>query len=83
VLEGGSFLPAGAVVRFAGRRESFPVGYHGQVYVTGLAAQNRRPAGNHLQATWHGKTCDLEITMPETQDPLPHLGPFVCKGVTL
>jgi outer membrane usher protein len=83
VLEGGSFLPAGAVVRFAGTRESFPVGYHGQVYITGLAAQDQRPAGNHLQATWHGKTCDLEITMPETRDPLPHLGPFVCKGVTL
>lgn len=83
VLEDGSPLPAGAVVRFAGDRESFPVGYHGQVYMTGLAVQDRRPVGNHLQATWHGKTCDLEVTMPKTQDPLPHLGPFVCKGVTL
>jgi len=83
VLEDGSPLPAGAVVRLAGTQEIFPVGYHGQAYITGLSLQDQRPAGNHLQASWHGKTCDLEITMPDTQDPLPNLGPFVCKGVTL
>ena len=83
VLEDGSPLPAGAVVRIAGTEESFPVGYHGQAYITGLSVEDQRPAGNHLQASWQGKTCDLEITMPDTQDPLPNLGPFVCKGVTL
>ncbi len=75
VLESGDPLPAGALVSMAGEAEEFPVGYKGEVYVTGLGVSNR------LRASWRGKSCEIEVAFPQTADPLPHLGTYVCKGV--
>jgi outer membrane usher protein len=74
MLENRERLPAGAVVRIAGREEDFPVGMNGEVYVTGLEAQNR------LRATWGSRSCEFEVPYKPGPDPQPHLGTFVCKA---
>ena len=76
VLDNGEPLPAGAIVTRAGSTEEFPVGLRGEVYLTGLEASNR------LRASWRGQACELVVAFAPTQDPLPHLGTYPCKGVT-
>ena len=72
-LAGGGFLPAGAEVLVDGRDEIFPVGERGEAYITNLAASNR------LHVRLHQRGCEIDLSFPETNDPLPHLGPFVCS----
>lgn len=76
VFEGGRELPPGALVRVMGRDGEFPSALHGEVYVTDLSAPSV------LHATWPGGTCEFSVPkdapMP-SNDPLPHLGPYVCK----
>ena len=76
LFESGRELPPGALVHVVGRDEEFPSALHGEVYVTDLSA----PAVLH--ATWPGGTCEFRVPkdapMP-SNDPLPHLGPYVCK----
>lgn len=77
VLESGAELPAGSVVRVVGRAQEYPTALHGQVYVTDFST----PAVLH--ASWPGGTC--EVTLPgsvhvPSDDPLPQLGPYLCKG---
>lgn len=76
-LESGADLPSGALVRIVGRNQEFPSALQGEVYLTDFAA----PAVLH--ASWPGGTC--EATVPKdarlpADDPLPRLGPYVCKG---
>jgi outer membrane usher protein len=73
-LDDGAELPVGATVQTASG-EAFPVAYHGEAYVTGLASHN------HLIATWHGQRCEIDVAYPPTKDPLPDLGTFLCKGI--
>lgn len=75
VLENGSHLPAGAVVRIVGKPEEFPVAYRGEAYLTGLAKINE------LQVTWKDQECRIKVEVPPGAGPLPNLGIFVCKGV--
>jgi outer membrane usher protein len=75
LLENGEPLPAGAVVTVVGRSEEFPVGLRGEVYVTGLEANNQ------LTAAWGQHRCELNVSFPETDDPLPNLGTMTCRGV--
>lgn len=77
VLTGGKDLPAGALVQIAGRGEQYPTALHGEVYLVDFSA----PAV--LRASWPGGRC--EATIPKdvhipSDDPLPQLGPFVCKA---
>lgn len=77
-LETGDDLPAGAVVTIVGRPDAFPVGYGGQVYLTGLQAHNR------LKVVWGEQGCELSVDYPEAVnpgDPVPNLGTYVCKGI--
>jgi outer membrane usher protein len=74
-LQDGGFLPAGATVRMDGNTTIFPVGYQGEVYLTGLTAINK------LHASWRGQSCDMTVAFPATDDPLPRLGPVTCPGV--
>lgn len=76
VDEAGRDLPPGAVVRIAGDAKEFPVGFGGQVFVSGLAAANR------LVAEWHGRRCEFELVLAGEAEPLPDLGTLSCKGVT-
>ena len=73
-LENGQPLPTGALVRFTGREDQFPSGTNGEVYVTGLADHNE------LSAEWKGGSCRFSLRYSATKDPLPRLGPFVCKA---
>jgi len=81
-LESGQPLPVGATVqlvrmeRLADKDEIHVVGYEGEVYVTGLAPTNR------LLARWHGQQCEFGVPFPASRDPLPHLGTFICKGIS-
>ena len=74
-LQDGKPLPAGATVRVEGQQQSFPVGFDGEVYLTGLAAHNV------IEASWDHQRCRLTVTQPQTSDPLPDLGTFLCKGI--
>lgn len=76
-LEGGTDLPAGSLVRIVGHGEEYPSALHGEVYVTDFST----PAVLH--ASWPGGTC--EATLPKDvrlppDDPLPQLGPYVCRS---
>lgn len=75
LLEDGSFMPAGAVVRLNEADETFPVAYQGEAYVTGWKDQNT------LRATWRGQSCDVAVPFPTISEIQPDLGEHVCKGV--
>jgi len=74
-LQDGKPLPAGAIVQIEGQQQSFPVGFDGEVYLTRLATQNT------LRASWDHQSCEISVILPETKDPLPDLGIYICKGV--
>jgi len=73
VQDDGRPVPAGAQVRLDDRAERFPAGLDGEVYATGLAATHRG------RAEWNGRRCVFELRVPETDDPLPHLGAVLCR----
>lgn len=79
VLENGEPLPAGAQVQIIRdndiESEAFPVGFRGEVYLTGLVASNR------LSVTWKEQSCEIALPFPETTEPLPHLGTYTCTEV--
>lgn len=75
VLEDGSYLPPGAVVRIVGQPGEFPVAYRGEAYLHGLGNVNE------LQVTWKEQECRISVEVSPGSGPLPHLGRFVCKGV--
>lgn len=75
VLDDGQPLPAGATVQIIGQHEEFPVAMKGNVYITGLAPDNQ------LRVVWHGQSCQIDVSFPETKEPLPDLGTFTCHGV--
>jgi len=74
-LVNGKPLPAGASVQILGQAQQFPVGLDGEVYVTGLAAHNS------LRVNWDKQSCELNVNLPQTTDPLPDLGTYVCRGI--
>jgi outer membrane usher protein len=78
VLENGEPLPAGAQVQIIGdnilENELFPTGMKGEVYLTGLEADNR------VRVTLKEQSCEFALSFPETTDPLPHLGTYTCTG---
>jgi len=55
-----------------GQQQYFPVGLNGEVYLTGLEADN------FIEASWDHQNCRLNVDMRQTQDPLPNLGTFIC-----
>jgi outer membrane usher protein len=75
LLESGDPLPPGAQVHMVGREEMFPSGLRGEVYVTGLADDNR------LHADWGAQSCEFTMSFTQSSDPLPRLGPYVCKRI--
>jgi outer membrane usher protein len=75
VLEDGSDLPSGALARIEGHDEEFPVALRGEAYLNGFERVNR------LVVTWKGQSCAVDVSYPDTTEPLPNLGTFLCKGV--
>lgn len=74
VDEAGQALPAGMQVRLEGDAREFPVGYDGQVFLTGLAPRAT------LEAEWAGRRCRAELILDEGAGPMPDLGTLICKG---
>ena len=74
LLDDGLPLPAGAIARLRGEIE-FPAGQRGEIYLTGLDKENT------VQLSWRDQACVIDVPFPETTDPQPHLGDFVCHGV--
>ena len=79
VHENGEPVSAGALAQIIGdsdvENENFPIGLRGVLYLTGLETNNR------LQITLKKQSCEFALPFPETTDPLPHLGTFICAGV--
>ena len=76
LLENGQPLPAGATVTLGEGKTEFPVANEGEVYVTDLAPQNR------VIARWKHQACEFDLAFGQTEDPLPDLGAYTCKGIT-
>ncbi|MEA3066111.1 MAG: outer rane usher protein [Sphingomonadales bacterium] len=74
VLDDGRPLEAGALVRVEGRAEEFVSAPGGEVYLTGLTADNI------VQASWTGGTCSFRLPFAKTSDPQPRLGEFRCQS---
>lgn len=75
VLDDGEPLPAGATAHIVGESSEFPSGMRGEIYVTGLSSSNR------VQVRWRGKQCEFAVLFPATSEPMPSLGPYLCRGV--
>ena len=74
--EDGTPVPAGAVGRVEGMDGEFPVGYQGQIYLTGLGEHSA------LQLHWPGGSCTLEVEFADTGEPVTDLGPHTCTRAT-
>jgi outer membrane usher protein len=72
VLPDGTPMPAGALVEIEGGERAFPVAEGGATYLTGLAPDNR------IVVRRGGDACGFTLAYPDTRDPLPDLGRFVC-----
>jgi len=75
VLANGKPMPSGSLVQIVGATETFPVALKGEVFITGLQANNS------VRATWLGQSCEFSVAYPETNNPLPNLGSYTCLGV--
>ena len=70
----GTDIPAGALVRVRGVSDSFAIGRDGLAYVEGLAAENV------LDILWGDRHCEVTIPYMPSEDLIPYLGEFVCRG---
>ena len=77
ILENGQPLPVGTLIQKIESNEIFTVGYKGEVYINNLSSITQ------LRATWKNQTCKFTIQFIASSDPLPDLGTFLCKGITL
>ena len=75
VLADGKPMPSGSLVQIVGQTETFPVALKGEVFITGLQADNS------VRATWLGQSCEFSVAYPEMEDPVPNLGSYTCLGV--
>jgi outer membrane usher protein len=74
-LDDGQPLPAGSTIENQEAKMTFPVAYNGEVYFTGLVEHN------FMTAKWKGQSCGFEVTFKPSEDGMPDLGNFICKGV--
>jgi outer membrane usher protein len=79
VHENGEPVLAGALAHIIGdndlENELFPIGLRGELYLSGLEMNNR------LRVNLKEQSCEFALPFPESTDPLPHLGTFICAGV--
>jgi outer membrane usher protein len=66
-------LPAGSQMHVAGRTQSYPVGYDGRAFVSGLGTRT------HIEADWPGGRCGVELQLDGQADELPDLGTLSCR----
>jgi outer membrane usher protein len=68
----GEFVPAGSLVTLEGQKDPFPMGYDGQVYLTGLAARNK------VTTEVKGVTCSAAFDYKEDEARQVVIGPLTC-----
>ncbi len=69
----GKALPAGSVLRVAGQSRSFPVGFDGKAFASGLAGRTR------VLARWPGHECSTWLPAIDPGDEVPELGTLRCE----
>lgn len=72
-LEDGSLLPPGALVRVAGSPEMHVAASGGEVYIPSLDGTA------DLEASWGGRSCRVQVTVPDTDDVQPRIAGLVCR----
>jgi outer membrane usher protein len=69
----GTPPPAGASARLEGLSQVFPVAPDGELYVTGVSKPTR------VTVRWRGGECRFDLERITGDDPLPNLGPKLCR----
>lgn len=70
----GQPIPAGAQLSVVGQEGTYPIANDGQTYVTGLKRNNQ------IKVLFPDRrVCEFDVPYPQSDDPLPDLGNFVCK----
>lgn len=77
LLDDGSALPAGALVRAVGEPDAHVVASGGEVYIPALDGTAV------LEASWGGERCSFEVTVPEGDDPQPRIAGLICTRAAL
>lgn len=69
----GTVLPPGSALRIAGSSRSFPIGFDGKAFVSGLAGRTR------VQARWPGHECSAWLPDVDDRGEVPELGTVRCE----
>lgn len=72
-LPDGETVPAGATARIVGHEKEHPVGWDGMAYITSL------PESGRIEAQWADQRCSARLEYPDTDDPVPEIGPLTCR----
>ena len=70
----GKPVPLGAEVVISGSSHSDMVAMHGEVFLQDIELPGR------VHVTWADKQCDADIPAAPANEPLPRIGPIVCKS---
>jgi outer membrane usher protein len=73
VTEKGDPVPNGAEVTVGDWGTVYMVALRGEVFVSNVSF----PAQLHVR--WADRRCDARVESAKTREPLPHIGPVVCK----
>jgi outer membrane usher protein len=73
VTEKGDPVPNGAEVTVGDWGTVYTVALRGEVFVSNVSF----PAQLHVH--WADQRCDAKVESAKTREPLPHIGPVVCK----
>jgi len=74
VRESGEAVPLGALVTVNGKPAEYQVALRGEVFISAM----EYPA--KLDVRWDGGQCRAEIAGKAPAEPLPRIGPAVCRG---
>ncbi len=69
----GKPVPSGSLVEIDGKAKNLRAGRGGMIYLEGLKKQSI------VRIFWKGSSCTFPVEFPETDDPMPDLGDFVCR----
>jgi outer membrane usher protein len=73
ITEKNDPVPNGAEVTVGDWGTVYTVALRGEVFVSNISF----PA--HLHVRWADQRCEVSVESAKTRDPLPHIGPVVCK----
>ena len=69
----GAFVQPGTLVSVEGQKDPFPMGYDGQVYLTGLKTKNA------IVADMKGQPCKVSFNYKEDETKQVIIGPLTCE----